>query len=352
MNKIITLLFILSFYTSQAQQLPKLWPAQRAQEWYDQQGWLSGCNYIPSTAINQLEMWQKETFDTVTINRELGWAQDLGFNTMRVFLHDLAWQQDAEGFKGRMKTFLTIAAAHHIKPFFVFFDDCWNPDARAGKQNSPRPGIHNSGWVRSPSEAVHNDPAQWDYLNYYVHDILSTFRHDKRILMWDLYNEPGNSGYTSNSLPLLKAIFTWARKVNPDQPLTVGFWTDNEKFKTLNTFAFANSDIVSYHCYDSLQYHVKRIDELKAYKRPLVCTEYMARPKGSTFFIIMPLLKRENIGAINWGFVDGKTQTKYAWDTPIPGGAEPRLWFHEILHTNGTPYIARETEFIKMENKR
>jgi len=346
------LLCVLLLNLAHAQKSLRIWPEAKAQEWYGKQSWLSGCDYIPSTAINQLEMWQKETFDTATINRELGWAQDLGFNTMRVFLHDLAWKADPEGLKERMKTFLTIAASHKIKPFFVFFDDCWNPDAKAGKQPDPKPGIHNSGWVRSPSAAVHNDSTQWDYLGYYVHDVLATFKHDKRILMWDLYNEPGNSGYTGNSLPLLKAVFKWARKVNPDQPLTVGYWADNEKFKELNTYTFANSDIISYHNYDTLQAHAKKVEELKAYKRPLVCTEYMARPRGSTFLTIMPLLKKENVGAINWGFVEGKTQTKYAWDTPIPSGAEPKLWFHEILHTDGRPYDEKETEFIKEENKR
>lgn len=352
MKKLCSIFLLILFYSAEAQKLPRLWPEAKAQEWYSKQGWLTGCNYIPSTAINQLEMWQKETFDTATINRELGWAQDLGFNTMRVFLHDLAWQEDQEGFKERIRTFLTIAASHHIKPFFVFFDDCWNPDAKPGKQPAPKPGIHNSGWIRSPSAAIHNDSTRWDYLAYYVHDILASFRHDKRILMWDLYNEPGNSGYTYESLPLLRAVFRWARKVNPDQPLTVGWWTDNENCKEMNAFIFANSDVVSYHNYDSVQYHAKKIEELKAYHRPMVCTEYMARPRGSTFFTIMPLLKKENIGAVNWGFVDGKTQTKYAWDTPIPSGAEPTLWFHEILHTVGTPYDAKETQFIKQENGR
>jgi len=353
MKKVLSLvLFVIALQFADAQKLPKLWSESKAQEWYAAQGWMSGCNYIPSSAINQLEMWQKATFDTATINRELGWAEDLGFNTMRVFLHDLAWKEDAEGFKDRIKTFLTIAAAHGIKPMFVFFDDCWNPDARAGTQPRPKPGIHNSGWLRSPSEAVHNDPSQWEYLGYYVHDILVTFRHDKRILMWDLYNEPGNSGYTAKSLPLLKAIFGWARKANPDQPVTAGWWTDNEKFNELNAFAFANSDVISYHNYDSAQYHEKRIQELKKYHRPLICTEYMARPRGSTFFTILPLLKKENVSAINWGFVDGKTQTKYAWNTPMPDGAEPKPWFHEILHTDGTPYDPRETALIKEINKK
>lgn len=350
MKRLFYLVLFFSAFAVDAQQLNRRWPEAKAKQWYAQQGWLTGCDYVPSTAINQLEMWQKATFDTATIDRELGWAQDLGFNTMRVFLHDLVWKEDAEGFKERIRIFLGICAAHKIRPMLVFFDDCWNPDPKIGAQPKPKPGIHNSGWMRSPSESVHNDSTQWDYLQYYVHDILSTFRHDKRILLWDLYNEPGNSGYTQKSLPLLRSIFRWARKVNPDQPLTVCWWTDNERFRQLNDFAFANSDVISYHDYDSVQYHEKKIAELKAFHRPLICTEYMARPRGSTFFTIMPLLKRENVAAINWGFIDGKSQTKYAWDTPIPDGSEPKIWFHEILHTDGTPYDEKETAFIKSMN--
>ncbi len=63
------------------------WSANKAKEWYAKQGWLKGSNFQPSTAINQLEMFQAETFDTAAINRELGWAQGLGFNVMRVYLH-------------------------------------------------------------------------------------------------------------------------------------------------------------------------------------------------------------------------------------------------------------------------
>jgi len=68
------------------------WRASAARDWYSEQGWLVGSNYIPATAINQLEMWQADTFDPQRIDLELGWAEGLGMNTMRVFLHDLLWQ--------------------------------------------------------------------------------------------------------------------------------------------------------------------------------------------------------------------------------------------------------------------
>ena len=140
------------------------WSEQQARDWYAKQQWLVGSNYNPASAINQLEMWQADSFDPKRIDLELGWAEDLGMNTMRVFLHDLLWQQDAEGFKRRLDQFLTIAEKHKIKPMFVLFDSVWDPDAKLGKQRAPRPGVHNSGWMQSPNRTTLQDPASYPHL--------------------------------------------------------------------------------------------------------------------------------------------------------------------------------------------
>jgi hypothetical protein len=101
--RFIALLILLSGpLTSAAER----WTPERAHEWYAAQAWLVGCNFAPSTAINQLEMWQAETFDPETIDRELGWAKSIGFNTVRVFLHELPWQEDRVGYFERVDTFL------------------------------------------------------------------------------------------------------------------------------------------------------------------------------------------------------------------------------------------------------
>ena len=321
------------------------WAVEKANAWYAQQGWPVGCNFQPSTAINQLEMWQAETFDPETIDRELGWAEDLGFNVMRVYLHHLAWQVDKEGFKKRMDRYLTIADKHGIKTMFVLFDDCWNPEYKAGKQPEPKTGVHNSGWVRDPGDLLFSNPVLMDTLEAYAKDILKTFSADNRILAWDLYNEPGNSGLGDKSMPLLRNVFNWGRQVNPSQPLTSGVW--NPELKAYNRFQLAHSDIITYHNYSNETDHKAAIDTLKKYNRPLICTEYMARTRGSRFENILPLLKKENVGAINWGFVSGKTNTIYAWDTPMPDGSEPEVWFHDILRKDGTPFDPAEIELIK-----
>jgi hypothetical protein len=336
-------LFLL--HTLSAQTARPVWTKSAAARWYGSQGWVRGCDFIPSTAVNQLEMWQAESFDTATISRELGYAQSIGLNCMRVFLHHLAWQQDPEGFKKRMDQYLAIAQQKNIKTIFVFFDDCWNESYHSGTQPAPKPGVHNSGWLRDPGKLLYEDNTLMKLLETYVKDVLKTFKQDSRILLWDLYNEPGNSNYQNKSMALLKNIFQWSREINPVQPLSAGVW--NKDLTDLNRFQLAASDVVTYHNYEPEKAHLEAIDTLRKYGRPLICTEYMARIRNSTFFNIMPMLKKENVGAINWGLVSGKTNTKYAWDTPMPDGAEPKVWFHDIFRPDGTPYSQQEVEFIK-----
>lgn len=323
----------------------EVWTKNQATEWYKTKGWLRGSDFIPSTAINQLEMWQAETFDTATISRELGWANSIGLNSMRVYLHHAAWEQDHEGFKQRVDQYLTIADRHHISTIFVFFDDCWMPRYQLGKQPDPKPGIHNSGWIRDPGDFIHEDSVVITKLETYVKDVLTRFADDKRIVLWDLYNEPGNSSYGNRSMPLLQKVFLWGRQVNPSQPLSAGVW--NKELIDLNNFQLANSDVITYHNYSEPEEHQRWIDSLKTYGRPMICTEYMARTRNSRFDNIMPLLKKENIGAYNWGLVAGKTNTIYAWDTPMPDGAEPKIWFHDIFRKDGSPYKKEEVELIK-----
>ena len=327
-------------------QVREVWTADQANEWYKQWGWLRGCNFIPSTAINQLEMWQAETFDPETIDRELGWAESLGLNAMRVYLHHLAWQVDPEGFKDRMVQYLGIADKHGIGTIFCIFDDCWRHAYQAGIQPEPVLGRHNSGWVTDPGELIYADTTLVTVLEDYVKDILKTFSQDKRIILWDLYNEPGNGGFDMKSMPLLQKVFLWGREINPSHPLSAGVWA--LELGDYNKFQVENSDVITYHNYSNDSVHKAAIDTLRRYGKPLICTEYMARKHGSRFYNIMPMLKAENIGAINWGFVSGKTNTIYAWDDRThTDGSEPDLWFHDILRKDGTPFRQEEVELIK-----
>ena len=331
--------------------IPVRWSPENANEWYARQPWLVGCNFIPSSAINQLEMWQSETFDPATIERELAWAAGIGFNTVRTYLHDLAWQADASGFKQRIDRFLDIASRQGIRPILVIFDDCWNSDPRIGLQPAPRPGIHNSGWIQSPGiNVVNQGPSAWARLEIYVKDILGSFGKDDRILLWDLYNEPGNSKNGEKSLPLLKAVFDWARTINPSQPLTAGVWFDND---LLNEFQLDASDIITFHHYWEPHKLEREIARLKAYGRPVICTEWLARPCGSLVATNLPVFANEKVGCLNWGLVAGKTNTIYPWKEVVDSSqvfdlhAEPAPWFHDLLRPDGMPYDPSEIETFR-----
>lgn len=340
------------------------WTATKAAEWYAKQPWLVGSNYIPATAINELEMWQADTFDPKRIDLELGWAESLGMNTMRVFLHDLLWQQDAAGFKQRIDAFLRIASKHGIRPMFVLFDSCWDPAPKLGKQREPKPGVHNSGWLQSPGAEALRDRAQYPRLEAYVKGVVGAFGRDRRVLAWDLWNEPDNTNGSSYGklepankvelvLNLLPQVFEWARAAGVEQPLTSGVWKGDwsspEKLSRMEKIQLENSDVISFHNYGRPAEFEQRITWLKAYRRPILCTEYMARGNGSTFEGSLPIAKKYNVAAYNWGLVAGKTQTFLPWDSwqrPYTD-REPAVWFHEVFRTDGTPYRQQEVDLIR-----
>lgn len=343
------------------------WTKTEAHVWYAKQPWLIGANYIPRTAINQLEMWQAETFDPKTIDEELGWAAAIGMNSMRVFLHDLTWEQDAAGFKKRIEQFLTIADKHRIRPLFVLFDSCWNPNAVLGPQHPPIPGVHNSGWVQSPGWTRLADARHHPRLEAYVKDIVGSFANDKRILAWDLWNEPNNQGHDPASRAaekkqhvagLIAKVYDWAQSVDPTQPLTSGVWIGDhwdqpETLDVIETVQLTRSDVNSFHDYNWPETFARRVRQVTSYGRPVLVTEYVARSNGSTFDGSLPIAKKLNIAVYNWGFVDGKTQTRFPWDSwKKPYTAEePPVWFHDIFRADGTPYRQAEIEMIRAYTK-
>jgi hypothetical protein len=339
-----------------------IWNKEQATEWYGKQPWLVGANFYPSTAINQLEMFQADTFDPATIDKELGWAEDIGMNCMRVYLHDLLYKQDPEGFFKRMDQYLALAEKHRIKTLFVLFDSCWDPFPATGKQRAPKPHVHNSGWVQSPGQKVLQDSTQYARLEKYVTATVGHFKNDNRILGWDVWNEPDNmtgASYEKVEIKnkvaligkLLPQVFAWARAANPSQPLTSGVWQGDWSESSINDFhkmQLEQSDIITFHNYDKPADVENRIKQLQRYGKPMICTEYMARPNGSTFQGFLPIAKKYNVGMINWGLVDGKSQTKYPWDSWTKTyTAAPPVWFHEVFNTDGTPYKPEETKFIK-----
>jgi hypothetical protein len=338
------------------------WPADRANRWYQAQGWLVGANYITSTAINQLEMFQPGTYDPQRIDSELSVARAHGFNTVRVFLHDQLWAQDRQGFQSRLAQFVGITAAHGIKPLFVLFDSCWDPFPRPGPQRAPVRGVHNSGWVQSPG-AEHIDDRRYSGVLYdYVTGVLGQFRNDDRVLGWDLWNEPDNPARVYRRVErkdkldrvaeLLPQVFRWARSVDPAQPLTSGVWQgawgDPGQRSPISAIQLDNADVITFHNYGKPAEFEARINELTPLGRPILCTEYLARTLGSTVEGILPIAKRHNVGAINWGLVAGKTQTYLPWDSwdhPYP--TAPNVLFSDLILPDGRPYRDIESQTIR-----
>ncbi|AXC14578.1 hypothetical protein ACPOL_5328 [Acidisarcina polymorpha] len=356
---IVFLAWMCAYGTASAQR----WSEKKANAWYARQPWLVGANYVPSDAINQLEMFQAETFNPALNDKELALGESIGMNTMRVFLQDQLWAQDPKGFTQRLDQFLAIAARHHIRPLLVLFDSCWEPDPKLGPQHPPIPGVHNSGWVQSPGAKGISDPAYEPKLKSYVEGVVGAFANDERVLGWDIWNEPDNGNgarFASQEAKhkaelvavLLPKAFAWAREAHPIQPLTSGVWTGDwvhpDQESPMTKIQLAESDIITFHNYEWPEGFEARVKQLQAYHRPIICTEYMARGAGSTFDNTLPLAKKYNVGAINWGLVAGKTQTYYPWDSwQHPYVLEqPTVWFHEVFRQDWTPYREHEVELI------
>ncbi len=320
------------------------WSAEKAWSWHKQVGPLRGCNYIPRTAVNTIEMWQRETFDERTIAEELAWAAAVRLNSLRVFLHYLVWEADPDGLKQRLDKFLSVAYQRGLRTMLVLFDDCWNQEPKLGPQEPPIPGVHNSRWVASPGRSRVLDRNAWKGLESFVKDIVGTFAKDERVLAWDLYNEPGNEGMGEKSLPLVEATFEWARAVHPTQPLTVGLWAN---FQDAMHQRFAElSDLISFHSYDPPEGVKAKIAYLQRFGRPIVCTEFLRRSVGNTFAAILPLFAEHRIGWFFWGLVAGRTQTYLDWSSK-PGDPPPTVWQHDLLRPDGTPYDSAEIALLR-----
>ena len=363
-NRVVGFILILGgFLAAQAQQ-PQRWTPEAANAWYSKQPWMTGANYVPSDAINQFEMFQAATWNPALNDRELGLAQSAGMNVVRVFLQDQLWQQDPKAFIKRLDSFLGIASKHGIRVMFVLFDSCWDPVPVLGPQHPPIPGVHNSGWVQSPGASELNDPSSEPKLEAYVKGVVGAFAKDDRVLAWDIWNEPDNmndGSYRSQEPAhkveevdaLLPKVFAWGRSVHPVQPLTsavwTGDWTHPEKESATTKIQLAESDVITFHNYGWPEYFEARAQQLRTYGRPVLCSEFMARGAGSTFDGTLPVAKRLNVAAINWGLVAGKTQTWLPWDSwRRPYTLEPPVvWFHEVFHADGTPYRESEVDLMR-----
>jgi len=349
------------------------WTESEARAWWSSKPWICGFNFLPSSSVNFLEMWHADTFDGATIERELGWASEIGFNAIRINLHYLVWRNDREGLLQRLDWVMGVADRLGMATVPCPFDDCGfgGFEPTYGLQPEPVVGVHNSRAVASPGRALLLDTSQWSGFEAYLRDLVGTFRTDPRVLFWDLYNEPGNRmifepggcrtyqpDFSEASYRLMSASFGWTRDVAPEQPLTVGAWstpppeTTEGPYQTeIDRGALALSDIVTFHAYWDTS-HVRRfIEYLAQHNRPMLCTEWMARPVGSRIADQLELFRSQSVGCFQWGLVKGRTQTYLPWPDDLVaargGDVDRSVWFHDILDETGRAYDPNEVAALR-----
>lgn len=354
------------------------WTAKRANEWYATKPWPCGFNYMPSTAVNFAEMWHAETFDPRRIALEMSWAKAIGYNSARVNLQFVQWENDPDGLLARVDHFMDIAAAHAVSVVLCPFDDCGfsGIEPTADVQPDPIPGKHNSRALASPGrDALQNEERWGAYLEFST-ALLHRYCNDERILFWDLYNEPSNNSifltdttedrYSDvlwdKSFRFVQQVFATAREMNPSQPMTSAAWMLDHAWENhegigtaykneIDEFLLLASDIISFHAYCPLPWFKKIVSALRKLGRPVMCTEWLARPVGSRMEQQLPLMHQHRIGAYQWGFVNGRSQTHMPWPNLKAklqdDGVKESRWFHDVLHTDGTPYDMEEMAVVR-----
>lgn len=287
-------------------------------------------------------------FDVQLIDNELALAQEVGFNCLRVVLPFIVWEHNPAEFNGRLSDFLEVCNKRQLKVMFALFDDCFFGSDTAlknpwyGQQPEVVEGWYASGWTPSPGHGIVKDSTQWPRLEKYVKDVISEFRKDERVWVWDLYNEPTNSGMADYTVPLVAKVFEWAREIDPVQPLTVDVFSGEE----LNEIILRNSDIITFHNYNDSARLQAKIKEMKVYGRPVICTEWLNRPRRSTVSGCLPVFYNEDVGCMFWGLVNGRTQTDLHWGWR-PEMGEPEIWQHDIFTNEHVPYDVGEIRLFK-----
>lgn len=341
------------------------WNKENAKQWREQHGWLCGFNYLPHTAVNWNEMWQAETFDLATIEQELCWAKEIGFNALRTNLPFVVWQQERDALFAHIEAFLGVCQSNNIKVILTLLDDCEfsGETPHYGEQPAPVPGVHNSRALASPGREHVMNLAIWPDIERYTKDVLSHFGQDPRVVLWDLYNEPTNrmlfkdgihrefdEALEAHSHALTQKMFEWARHIGPEQPLTVAAWhaeLDTPFSHPTDHLALSESDIITFHAYVPPEAMTRIADIVSQYQRPVLCTEWMARHLGSTYQTQLPTLKQKDIGVFQWGLVRGKTQTWLPWPWVEVLPTQEGLWFHDLLDEEGRPFDEAEIALIR-----
>ena len=343
------------------------WSVEQAWNWHNNSKWLRGCNFLPSDCCNRVAFWQSLDWEKHldTADRELALAASIGYNSVRMILEFIVIDEEHDSFMERFEEFLTVADKHGISVMVCFGNDCTVPkDAKyraphlgeqeydwgyhGGRKNSPHGS--NPGKI---GYSLLDDPETAERFFAYQKEIMTRYADDKRICVWDLFNEPGNSGRGEVSVPHIKRIFEVGRSCNPSQPLTTGVWRTPWKASPAEALALELSDVISFHTYNNYNAYIRAISYLKKrYRRPIMNTEWLHRILHDTVQDIFPLFYIEKIHCWNWGLVAGLFQAYEPWQsiwTRYENGMKDldfTKWQHDLFRANGRPYDPRETNII------
>lgn len=349
----------------------KMWSREKIWEWYNSKPWIRGCNFMSSDCANRIDQWQEYNFEErfETTKRELALAAETGFNSIRIIPEFFVWKQEHDGFMERFERYISEAAKNGISCMIVLGNDCMPPKEEAlarmhlGEQHVDW-GYHGGrkisqhGSFEGAGYSIIDEPEYAEEFYKYVKEIVTKYKNDKRIIIWDVFNEPGNSKREKISMPVLKKMFEIIRNINPIQPLTVGVWRnyDYTVISEIEKFGLENSDIISYHNYGTYEQNIIILNWLKKFGRPIINTEWLNRCGGNSIEAHFPLFFLNKIGCYNWGFVAGKYQTyephNKIWDNYKKNPADFERfdftkWFHDLYRPSLNPYNPQEIELIK-----
>ena len=344
-----------------------MWSKEKAWDWYQKRPWIRGCNYMSADCANRIDQWQADGFEQrlETTDRELALAAQTGFNSIRIIPEFIVWDQEHDSFLKRFDRYLDVCAKHGITCMVVLANDCMRPKGleinRLGRQHVAW-GYH-GGRKLSQHDSIGigyhvlDEPETAPRYFEMVREMVVRYKNDERIIIWNVYNEVGNSGRKEITLPNLKRIFEICREIDPVQPLTCETWSlggEIENLPEAERYALEHSDIISYHSYSDYITNIKIIRALKQLGRPILCTEWLARCLDNNVREMFPLFYIERIGCYNWGFVAGKSQTYEPWNSlwkQYEDNPNEKIdftkWFHDLYRPNHKPYDPKEIEIIK-----
>lgn len=348
------------------------WSEEKIWDWYNKRPWIRGCNFMSSDCANRIDQWQEYGFEQrfETAKKELKLAAETGFNSIRIIPEFFVWEQEHDGFMKRFDRYIDEAYKNGISSMIVLGNDCMPPKEEAlkrmhlGEQKIDL-GYHGGrkvsqhGKFNEPGYSLFDEPEYEEKFLEYTKEIVTKYKNDERVIIWDVFNEPGNSNRLSLSLPLLKKMLKLIREINPIQPLTVGIWTQSTNLENLleiEKFGLESSDIISYHNYNSYANNIEELKNLKQYGRPIINTEWLNRCGQNTVEEMFPLFFLEKVGCYNWGLVAGKYQTFEPWNAVWDNYKENpenfkdfdfTKWFHDLYRPSLNPYNPKEIELIK-----